>query len=91
MRRKYRNYQNCLWKYRKARGLKQREVAKILELRSTGMISRWENGVCLPETENLIDLAQLYRTSMDALVIDLVRESRVYILHREEDVLIGHQ
>lgn len=91
MRKKHRNYQNCLWKYRRARGFKQRDVAKILELKSTSMISRWENGVCLPETENLIDLAQLYRTSMDALLIDLVRESKVYILGREEEVLNGHR
>ena len=91
MRRKYRHYQNCLWKYRKARGLKQSDVAKILELKSSGMISRWENGVCLPETLNLIDLAQLYRTSMDALVIDLVRESKVYILEREKEVLSWHR
>lgn len=78
---------NCLRRYRRARGLKQKEVAEILGLRSASMVSRWEKGVCMPNTANLFKLAVLYRTMADALFIDLVRELRDDLLRREESVL----
>ena len=62
---------NCLRRYRKARGLKQKDVAEILGIKSASMISRWENGLCLPSTMNLFRLASLYRRMTDALFIDL--------------------
>ena len=62
---------NSLKKYRKAAGLKQKDVAKILGLKSTSMISRWEKGVCLPKLLNIFRLALLYRTMVDALFMDL--------------------
>ena len=80
---------NCLRRYRKARGLKQKEVAKILGLKSASMISRWERGLCLPSTLNLFRLAALYRTMVDALLIDLLRELREDLHKREEEVLMG--
>jgi len=78
---------NCLRKYRRARGLKQNEVAKILGLRSASMISRWEKGVCLPCTLNLFKLSALYRTMADALFIDLLRVVKSDLRKREEKVL----
>jgi len=62
---------NSLRRYRKARGLQQKEVARILGLKSTSLISRWENGLCLPKPLNMFKLAVLYRTMVDALFIDL--------------------
>jgi DNA-binding XRE family transcriptional regulator len=62
--------QNCLRKYRKESGLKQTEVAKILHLRSTAIISRWEKGDSVPSVMNALRLAVLYRTMMDAFFID---------------------
>jgi transcriptional regulator with XRE-family HTH domain len=62
---------NSLRKYRKARGLKQKEVAAVLGLRTASTISRWENGLCLPKLHSLFKLAILYRTMVDALFIDL--------------------
>ncbi len=82
------NTPNCLRKYRKARGLSQKEVAKILELKSTGMISRWEKRTRPPKVlANVFNFAALYRTPVDALFIDLLRASRNCILEREEKVL----
>ncbi len=78
---------NCLWKYRKAGGFKQKEVAAILRIKSTGEISRWEHGMCIPKTENLVYLAQLYRRPMEALIIDFVREAKAEIQKREEEVM----
>lgn len=62
---------NCLRKFRKESGLKQTEVAEILHLKSTAIISRWEQGVCMPSVMNALRLAVLYRTMMDAFFLDL--------------------
>lgn len=80
-------FPNCLRRYRKARGLKQKEVAKILGLESASMISRWERGRCLPSTMNLFRLASLYRIMTDALFIDLLKALRDDLRKREEKVL----
>ena len=81
------NIPNCLRKYRKARGLKQKEAAEVLGFKSASMISRWERGVCLPSTMNLFRLAALYRRMTDALFIDLLRALRVDLHRREERIL----
>lgn len=62
---------NCLRKFRKESGLKQTEVAKILHLQSTSIISRWEQGASMPSVMNAIRLAVLYHTMMDAFFLDL--------------------
>jgi len=80
---------NYLRKYRRARGLKQKEVARILGFKSASMISRWEKGVCLPCTLNLFKLASLYRTMADALFIDMLRALRNDIYKREVKVFEG--
>jgi len=82
-----RSLNNCLRKHRRLRGLRQKDVAKILGLRSTSMISRWEQGVCLPEALNVLRLSILYRAMVDALFIDLVRDLRKELLRKEEEVL----
>jgi transcriptional regulator with XRE-family HTH domain len=75
---------NNLRKYRKAIGLKQKEVAKILNLRSAGMISRWEKGVCLPSLTNVIKLSGIYSVLVDALFFPLIRLIKRKIMEREE-------
>ncbi len=84
---KYKKISNCLRKYRKLKGLKQKDVAKILKLKSTSMISRWEKGTCLPNSMNIFKLSLLYRTLVDALFIDLMRLLKEEIQKREEKVL----
>ncbi len=84
---KYKKISNCLRKYRKLKGLKQKDVAKILKLKSTSMISRWENGTVLPNSLNIFRLSLLYRTLIDALFIDLMRLLKEDIRKREEKVL----
>ena len=69
----YKKIPNCLRKYRMARGFKQKEVAKLLGLKSASMVSRWEKGNSFPNSINLFKLAALYRTLVDALYIDLIR------------------
>ena len=62
---------NCLRKYRKAKGLQQKEVARILGFKSASIVSRWENGTCLPSVTNAFKLAVVYRVMVDALFIDM--------------------
>jgi len=78
---------NCLRKYRKARGLKQKEVAKIMGLKSSSIISRWEKGNCMPSSFNIFKLALIYRTIVDALFIDQLRALKVSLHKREEELL----
>ena len=75
---------NNLRRYRKAIGLKQKDVAEILNLKSAGMISRWENGVCLPSLLNAFKIAGLYSVLVDALFFPLIRMIKRKIMEREE-------
>ena len=78
---------NSLRKYRKARGLTQKEVAEILGLKSSSMISRWERGHYLPQPVTIFKLAVLYHTMADALFTDLRRVLQQDI-HKAEKKLL---
>jgi DNA-binding XRE family transcriptional regulator len=78
---------NQLRKYRKARGLSQVDAAHILGFADGSRISRWERGQCLPTTINLFRLAAAYKTMVDALYIDVLREIRNEVQTREQQVL----
>jgi len=78
---------NCLRKYRKVIGLKQKEVARILGLKNSGMISRWEKGVCLPCLLNAFKLAGLYSVLVDALFFPLIRLIKRKVMDRQNDIL----
>lgn len=55
-------------------GLQQKEVAKILGLKSPSSISEWEHGKRLPSLKNWIKLSIVYNTLMDNLFADMRRE-----------------
>ena len=78
---------NNLRKYRKAIGLKQKDVAKVLGLTNSGMICRWEKGVCLPSLLNAFKLAGLYSVLVDALFFPLLRLIKKKIMQRQEEIL----
>jgi transcriptional regulator with XRE-family HTH domain len=77
---------NRLRKYRRARGLKQHEAARLLGFADASSLSRWEQGVCLPSARNLFRLAALYRTLVDALYIDTLRTVREEVRRREAEL-----
>lgn len=85
----YKSIPNCLRRYRKARGLNQREVAEIMGLKSSSIISRWEKGICLPSSFNIFKLAVVYRTMIDALFIDQLRALKVNLHKKEEKLLVN--
>ena len=80
------NLNNCLRKYRLARGLKQKDAATILEV-SASMVSRWEKGVCMPDFINVLKMSLLYRTMIEGLFIDHVRYLKDDLRKKEEACL----
>ena len=84
---KNKKFLNSLRKHRRARGLRQKDVARILGVRSATLISRWETGQCFPKLENLFKLAVLYRTMADTLFIDMRRLLKEEIITAEEELL----
>ena len=56
-----------LYLLRKKNGLSQMEVANELNT-SRQAISKWETGVAIPSSNNLISLSKLYSIPLDALV-----------------------
>jgi transcriptional regulator with XRE-family HTH domain len=87
-----RRYHNYLKHYRKQRGLTQRDVALILGLKSSSMISRWEHGVLLPETMNALKMAVLYQTEVDTIFGEVRRALLDELAQRAKRVrLAGRQ
>lgn len=65
---------NCLPKYRRQKGLTQKEVARILGFRNSAIISKWERGFSFPSTPSLLKLSALYGRQAEALFIDLYQK-----------------
>ena len=60
--------------YRMLVGLKQKQVARLLKLEDSSMISRWEKGECMPNGVQLLKLSIIYKTLPNQLYIDLTRD-----------------
>lgn len=52
---------------RKDKRMTQADLAEALNI-SRQAVSRWETGVALPSTENLIELSKLYGVSVDVIL-----------------------
>jgi len=65
---------NSLSKYRRAKGLTQKEVAKVLGLKEASTISRWERGFRVPKLITAIKLSIIYNTMADGLYLSIRRE-----------------
>lgn len=85
----YKSIPNCLRKQRKAAGLTQKQVALVLGVSNTGMISRWENGSRFPSPVNIFRLSVLYNTMADALYLDLIMALRNEVLTKRTEVETG--
>jgi len=58
---------NDLREARKRTGLRQRDVADKLGMKSTDRISRWEMGLTYPHLKNALLLAKLYNRTVEQL------------------------
>ena len=83
----YKRIPNLLRKYRRIRGLKQRQVARLLGLKNSSRVSRWEKGECLPSALNVFRLSIIFRVLVDAPFIDHIRALREEIRARETQLL----
>ena len=61
------NLSDKLTELRRAGGMSQEELAEKLGV-SRQAVSKWESGATMPELSKLIELAKLYRVSLDALL-----------------------
>ena len=62
---------NNLRLYRLKAGLRQIDVARILGKDFTDRLSRWENGLAMPNITNLFRLAEIYKVPPEQLYLDL--------------------
>jgi transcriptional regulator with XRE-family HTH domain len=76
-----------LRRHRKARGLTQTQVARILGLRDHNRLSNWERGKCFPTVKTLFRLAAIYHTLPHTLYLDMHCSTQKEICQRESEIL----
>lgn len=78
MRKKHtqKKYPNFLAGARRTKGYRYKQVARKLQLKSTRIISLWENGTNMPGGKNLIALSLLYDRDISDLYPILVEQLR---------------
>lgn len=67
---------NSLRKHRELMKYTQKDVAMLLRLNNTSQICRWEKGLLLPNTINLLKLSLIYRTFPNELYFNLLLDLR---------------
>ncbi len=75
---------NRLWKYRKERGLTQRDVAYILGTKNSSQISHWERGDKIPGTRNILKLSALYQRLSNDLLWGFYEKLREEVIARKK-------
>jgi len=65
-------------------GYTLKNVAWLLDLKSTNRLSQWEHGIAKPNLMNALKLCILYRTLVDQLFNEYRNELRVSISKREQ-------
>lgn len=66
-------------------GFQQKDVAEKLGLTDTAMISRWEQGVSMPSGENLLKLSILYKTLVNELYNELIKEYQQELFNEDNN------
>lgn len=82
---------NRLWSARKAAGLTQKQVARLLGHQSISQISRWEKGWRIPPTVELLKLSAVYCRLANDLMWDLYNDLRQEINQRYNDLITEKQ
>jgi transcriptional regulator with XRE-family HTH domain len=77
---------NSLRRHRLANGLTQKEVAKMLNLGSSSVISRWERGERIPNLVQALCLSALYKRLVNDLFFDFFDEQRKLIVKRAKKI-----
>ena len=61
------NFSEKLYELRKEKGFSQEELAEKLNV-ARQTISKWETGITVPDTNNLIEISKIFEISIDELV-----------------------
>lgn len=75
---------------RKKKNMTQADLAEALNV-SRQAVSRWETGVSLPSTENLIELSKLYEVGVDVILGRERTEETEKRDETENSIVQGHQ
>ena len=81
---------NNIKNIRKQRGLKQEQLAEAMGV-SIASVSKWENGQCAPELTVLMELADFFEVSMDALVGHSLKADRMEELIAQMEEAAGER
>lgn len=66
-------------------GYSQRDLARMLRMKSSTLISQWEKGITLPTLDTLLKLCVVYNTLIEELYFERLQE------HRNELLLPGNR
>ena len=61
---------NNIRRYRKLRYLRQRDIAKLLGIKSHNDVYRWERGQKLPSLQNALKLSYILQCPVEVLFFD---------------------
>lgn len=67
---------NSLWRIRQANGLELKQVAKLLDHRSSESIARYEKNESLPNLQTAIKLMLIYNSDLKQMFPDLFEKCR---------------
>lgn len=73
---------NHLYKQRRIRGLRQKQLARLLGYRSTSMISRFESGTAFPSLTTAILLELALGVRIAEIYINLTDQLKAQIIKR---------
>jgi ribosome-binding protein aMBF1 (putative translation factor) len=73
---------NHIFKMRRNRGLKQKQLAVLLGHRYTQMVSKYEHGTSLPPLETALLLEITLGVRLSELYVDLYQDLQLLILQR---------
>ena len=65
--------ENRIWKYRKIKGFKQKELAFLIGQDLPSQVSRYERGLVIPNSEHLIKLCRALDTKIEQLYPHLIK------------------
>jgi transcriptional regulator with XRE-family HTH domain len=83
-----RNFPNRLRMHRKLARYKQKQVTALLGLNAT-QLSKWENGVLMPNGINLIKLSIIYCTLPTELYFEYFQELKEQLKPKEWELFKG--
>lgn len=70
---------NRLWRHRTEHHLSQRDIARLLGIKNSAQVSRWENGEKIPTLTNALMLSYILKAPVEALFADRAAELQAQI------------